>query len=61
MKELKEQLIENQTAQFDQNLAIHTLLGNLQHWRTNQKNNANRMKILTGRGKIFTLLDRFKV
>ena len=61
MKDMKEQLIENQTAAFDQNLAVHTLLGNLQHWRTNQKNNANRMKILAGRTKIFMLLDRFKV
>ena len=51
---------ENQEAQFDQNVAIHTLIGNLQHWRTNQRNNSKRMNILVGRAKIFSLLDRFK-
>ena len=61
MKEIQEQLKANQDAQFDQNMAIHTLLGNMSNWRTNSKNNANRIKMLAGRSKIFALLDRFKV
>tara|TARA_R110000823_G_scaffold47307_2_gene120788 strand:+ start:529 stop:711 length:183 start_codon:yes stop_codon:yes gene_type:complete len=56
---VQDQLKANQQVQFDQNMAMHTLMGNLQHWRKNQKNNANRMKIITGRAKIFQLLQRF--
>ena len=61
MSDIKEQLISNQSEQFDQNMAIHTLVGNLTHWRTNMKDNKRRTKILVGRNKIFNLLDRFQV
>ena len=37
---VQDQLKANQQVQFDQNMAMHTLMGNLQHWRKNQKNNA---------------------
>lgn len=56
---VQDQLKENQQVQFNQNMEMHTLMGNMQHWRTNQKNNANRMKMLKGRVKIFNLLARF--
>jgi len=58
---MKDELRENQDVMFEQNMAMHTLLGNLTHWRTNMRDNTRRQKILAGRVKIFNLLDRFQV
>ena len=61
-KSLAEQLEENQAKQFDQNMQVHTLVGNLMHWRTNAKNKeAAARKVLLGRMKILNLVARFKV
>ena len=49
------------TAEFEYRASLHTMIGNLTHWRENMKNNSNRMKIIVGRGKILNLLERFKV
>lgn len=61
MTTIQEELKANQDIQFDQNMAIHTLVGNLTNWRANFKNNASKMKTVVGRAKIFNLIDRFKV
>lgn len=58
---LAEQLKENQDIQFEQKMAMHTLVGNLTNWRDNFKNNSAKNKVLVGRMKIFNLLARFKV
>lgn len=59
---LLEQLTANQEAQSDMNMAAVTLFGNLTNWRSSFKNDAeHRRKVLVGRAKIFSLLDRFNV
>ena len=59
---MKDELRKNQDVQFDQNMAIATLFGNITHWRTNFRNNAAQMpKVLAGRMKILNLIDRFQV
>ena len=61
-KTVQEQLAENQAVQFDQTMAIHTLVGNITHWRTNfRDNSATHRRVLTGRMKILNLIARFKV
>lgn len=61
MTDLQKQLQENQKEQFDQNMAVSTLFGNITHWRTNFRSNAQAMpKVLVGRMKILNLLARFK-
>lgn len=59
-KDLQQQIKDMHDAQFEANMQLITLVGNLSHWRTNFKNNAAKGKILVGHQKIFTLLDRFK-
>lgn len=56
-----DQLRENQNERFDENMAIHTLIGNLTHWRSNFLDNKAKMKVLVGRMRILNLIDRFKV
>lgn len=46
---------------FDTAMQLHTLVGNLSHWRTNMRDNKRRQKIFVGRAKIFNLLARFQV
>lgn len=59
MSTIPEQLAENQAVQFDENMALHTLVGNITHWRL-MKNNKRRQQIITGRMKILSLLARAK-
>ncbi len=60
MSDLKKQLLENQAEQFDQNMAIHTLVGNLSNWRDNFTDSNRRQKIFVGHAKIMNLLARFQ-
>ena len=57
---IKETLEENQATAFEQKMAATTLVGNLSNWR-NMRDNKRRSKILTGRIKILTLINQFKV
>lgn len=60
-KTVPEQIKEMQDEQFDQRMALHTMVGNLTNWRTNRKNHQTSMKMIQGRMRILNLLDRFKV
>jgi hypothetical protein len=54
-----EMLEQSQKAQRDMNRQVFTWLGDITGWRK-LKNDKKREQILSGRAKIFNLLDRFQ-